>query len=89
MSKKARSFLPKKIAGVKVPKSVRKGRFGELLASPTGQALIAEAVQRHHAERGDDEPTASADGFTDRETAATPGDPPPKKNLPPLGVGPL
>jgi hypothetical protein len=27
-----------------VPKSVRKGRFGELLASPSGQALLAEAI---------------------------------------------
>lgn len=44
MAKKNRNFLPKKIAGVKVPKSVRKGRFGELLASPAGQALLAEAV---------------------------------------------
>jgi hypothetical protein len=44
MSKKRKSFLPKRIAGVKVPKAVRKGRFGELLASPAGQALLAEAV---------------------------------------------
>jgi hypothetical protein len=44
MAKKNRSFLPKRIAGVKVPKAVRKGRFGELLASPTGQAVIAEAI---------------------------------------------
>jgi len=42
--KKSKSFLPKKIGGVKVPRSVRKGRFGELLASKTGQALIAEAM---------------------------------------------
>ena len=42
--KKSKSFLPKKIGGVKVPKSVRKGRFGELLASKTGQTLIAEAL---------------------------------------------
>lgn len=42
--KKSKSLLPKKIAGVKVPKAVRKGRFGELLASKTGQALIAEAI---------------------------------------------
>jgi hypothetical protein len=42
--KKAKSFLPKRIAGVKVPKSVRKGRLGEMLASRTGQALIAEAI---------------------------------------------
>lgn len=42
--KKRKSLLPKRIAGVKVPKSVRKGRLGELLASRTGQALLAEAV---------------------------------------------
>jgi hypothetical protein len=42
--KKHKSLLPKRIAGVKVPKAVRKGRFGELLASQTGQALIAEAL---------------------------------------------
>ena len=44
MGKKTRSILPKKIAGVKVPKAVRKGRLGELLASKKGQALVAEAV---------------------------------------------
>lgn len=44
MSKKKKAFLPKKIAGVKVPKKVRQGRFGELLASPTGQKVIAEAI---------------------------------------------
>lgn len=44
MAKKKKSFLPKKIAGVKVPKKVRKGQFGELLASPTGQKLIAQAL---------------------------------------------
>jgi hypothetical protein len=42
--KKAKGLIPKRIAGVKVPKAVRKGRFGELLASKTGQALIAQAV---------------------------------------------
>lgn len=44
MAKKSKSFLPKRIAGVKVPKSVRQGRLGELLASPRGQAIIAEAI---------------------------------------------
>jgi hypothetical protein len=44
MAKKRKNLLPKRIAGVKVPKAVRKGRFGELLASPAGQALLAEAV---------------------------------------------
>lgn len=42
--RKTKSLLPKRIAGVKVPKAVRKGRFGELLASRTGQVLIAEAL---------------------------------------------
>ena len=42
--KRRKSLLPKRIAGVKVPKAVRKGRFGELLASQTGRALLAEAV---------------------------------------------
>lgn len=41
---KAKNHLPKRIAGVKVPKSVRQGRFGQLLASRTGQLLIAEAI---------------------------------------------
>ena len=42
--KKTKSAIPKKIAGVKVPRSVRKGRFGELLASRSGQAVIAQAI---------------------------------------------
>lgn len=44
--KKAKSAaaLPKRIAGVKVPKAVRRGRFADLLASRQGQALIAEAI---------------------------------------------
>ncbi|HEY8617756.1 hypothetical protein [Phenylobacterium sp.] len=42
--RKTKSLLPKRIAGVKVPKAVRKGRFAELLASRTGQMLIAEAI---------------------------------------------
>jgi hypothetical protein len=42
--KRSKGIIPKRIAGVKVPKAVRKGRFGELLASKTGQALIAHAI---------------------------------------------
>jgi len=42
--KKSKGLIPKKIAGVKVPKKVRRGRFGELLASKTGQAVIAQAI---------------------------------------------
>ncbi|WP_411287967.1 hypothetical protein [Phenylobacterium sp.] len=41
---KAKSFLPKRIGGVKVPKVARKGRFGAFIASAKGQALIAEVV---------------------------------------------
>ena len=43
-SAKGGDALPKRIAGVKVPKAVRKGRFAELLASRQGQHLIAEAI---------------------------------------------
>jgi hypothetical protein len=43
-AKKSKRLIPKRIAGVKVPRSVRKGRFGELLASRTGQAMIAQAI---------------------------------------------
>lgn len=44
MAKKSKSLLPKRIGKVKVRKSVRKGALADLLASKTGQALIAEAV---------------------------------------------
>jgi hypothetical protein len=36
--------LPKKIAGVKIPKSVRKGPVGQFLNSSAGQLLVAEAL---------------------------------------------
>ena len=42
MAKKVK--LPKRIAGVKVPKRVRKGPIGQFLCSNTGQAMIAEAI---------------------------------------------
>ncbi|RAK50882.1 hypothetical protein [Phenylobacterium deserti] len=45
MAKKSKKHaLPKRIAGIKIPKAVRKAPIGELLASKAGQALIAEAV---------------------------------------------
>ena len=44
MAKNSKSFLPKRIAGVKVPKAVRKSQFGQMLASPSGQKLLAEAI---------------------------------------------
>ncbi len=42
--KKSKGAIPKKIAGVKVPKRARKGRFAALLASREGQAMIAKAI---------------------------------------------
>jgi hypothetical protein len=36
--------LPKKLAGVKIPKAVRKGAIAEFLGSTAGQKLIAEVV---------------------------------------------
>ncbi|CAN7310874.1 hypothetical protein LJR219_001603 [Phenylobacterium sp. LjRoot219] len=56
------ALLPKRIGGVKVPKSARKGRFGELLASHTGRTLLAEAVL-----------TEGADGARPTVTIADPG----------------
>jgi hypothetical protein len=42
--KRSKDVIPKKIGGVKMPKEVRSGRFGKLLASKAGQALIVEAI---------------------------------------------
>ena len=36
--------LPRKLAGVKVPKSVRKGAVADFLGSSAGQKLIAEVI---------------------------------------------
>ena len=45
MAKKDGSVkLPKKIAGVKIPKTVRKGAIAEFLGSKAGQKLVAEVV---------------------------------------------
>ena len=45
MAKKDRTAkLPRRIAGVKVPKAVRKGMLGDFLGSKAGQALIAQAL---------------------------------------------
>lgn len=52
-------LLPKRIAGVKVPKKVRRGRFGQLLASPSGQKLILDALNAGALARGET-PTAEA-----------------------------
>ncbi|MYZ50457.1 hypothetical protein [Propylenella binzhouense] len=42
--KKMKSAMPKKIAGVKIPKKVRKGAVGQFVASPAGQAMIGEML---------------------------------------------
>lgn len=41
---KAKLKLPKRIAGVKIPKTVRKGPVGQFLNSSAGQLLVAEAL---------------------------------------------
>jgi hypothetical protein len=38
--------IPKRVAGIKVPKALRRGRIGEFVASPMGQAIIVESVVR-------------------------------------------
>ncbi|MGQ7792607.1 hypothetical protein ACUN0C_09380 [Faunimonas sp. B44] len=42
--KKKKSGLPKTIAGVKIPKEIRKGAVGQFIASPAGQAMIGEML---------------------------------------------
>jgi len=44
--RKTVNAVPKRIAGMKVPKALRRGRVGRLLASPAGQALIVAAAAR-------------------------------------------
>jgi hypothetical protein len=41
---KSRIKIPKRIAGVKIPKAVRKGPIHDFLNSTAGQLLIAEAL---------------------------------------------
>jgi len=42
--KKNKGLLPKKIAGRKVPKALRKGRMADFLASPIGIAILSDAL---------------------------------------------
>lgn len=42
MAKKLK--LPKRIAGIKIPKTIRKGPVGDFISSPAGQLVIAEAL---------------------------------------------
>ena len=44
MAKKNKIKLPKRLAGVKISKKIRKGPLGEFLTSQTGQQLLAEAL---------------------------------------------
>lgn len=44
--RKRANAVPKRIAGMKVPKALRRGRIGQLLASPAGQALLIQTVAR-------------------------------------------
>jgi len=44
MSKRKKVKLPKRIAGVKLPKATRKGPIADFLNSSGGQVLLAEAL---------------------------------------------
>lgn len=44
MAKKIKIKLPKRVAGLKIPKVVRKGPIGQFLNSGAGQVLVAEAL---------------------------------------------
>jgi hypothetical protein len=44
MAKKLKVKLPKRVAGMKIPKSVRKGPIGQFVNSTAGQIVIAEAL---------------------------------------------
>jgi hypothetical protein len=44
MAKKLKLKLPKRVAGVKIPKSVRKGPIGQFVNSGAGQIVIAQAL---------------------------------------------
>ena len=39
-----KAHLPKRIAGLKIPRSVRKSWIGEFLASPIGRTMLVEAA---------------------------------------------
>src|SRR5688500_7040363 len=44
MAKKIKIKLPKRVAGVKIPKVVRKGPIGEFLNSGAGQVILTETL---------------------------------------------
>ena len=44
MAKKVKIKLPKQVAGIKIPKVVRKGPLGQFLNSGAGQLILAETL---------------------------------------------
>lgn len=62
MAKQASVKLPKRVAGVKIPKAVRKGPIGHFLKSSAGQLVIAETL------------LAAAAAFTAAKADTTVGD---------------
>lgn len=44
MAKQDKITLPKRVAGIKIPKVVRKGPLGQFLNSHAGQVIVAEAL---------------------------------------------
>lgn len=68
--KKKKGLLPKRIAGVKVPKALRKGDLPALLASPLGVAIVSDALVIAAGRLGGD---AAAKGSRTRELLAHPG----------------
>lgn len=44
MPKHDKIKLPKRVAGIKIPKVIRKGPLGEFLKSHAGQVILAEAI---------------------------------------------
>jgi hypothetical protein len=41
---KSKALLPKRVAGFKVPKTLRRGKFAKFLASPAGAAVMVAAI---------------------------------------------
>lgn len=46
MAKRKKNSLPKRIGGVKIPRSLRQGVLAEMLTSPAGQAIIAAVIMK-------------------------------------------
>jgi len=44
MAKKNKLALPKRVAGVKIPKKLRRSQMGQLMASPVAIAVLADAI---------------------------------------------